>query len=119
MALLVKNAVLDGEGTDCLIENGVFTAIAPGLEAPVGGEVLDAGGAAPQDIVLAGRVCGGEPMGRLVCGDLAEELHAPLEERGDLRVHFVDLFSDYFELLHILIHYQIAKIVFIFVKDKF
>lgn len=45
MALLVKNAVLDGEGTDCLIENGVFTAIAPGLEAPVGGEVLDAGGA--------------------------------------------------------------------------
>ena len=63
--------------------------------------VLDAGGAAPQDIVLAGRVCGGEPMGRLVCGDFADELHPPLKERGDLRIHLVDLFSDYFELLHI------------------
>lgn len=45
MSLLIRNALLNGTLTDCLIEGGIFTAVSPSLDAPPDAEVLDAGGA--------------------------------------------------------------------------
>ena len=45
MALLIKNALLDGTLTDCLIEGGIFTAVSPCADAPADARVLDAEGA--------------------------------------------------------------------------
>lgn len=42
--LLVRNAVLDGQSADILIEDGVFTAIAPHLPTPDGATVVNARG---------------------------------------------------------------------------
>lgn len=44
MSLLIKNATLNGDLTSCLIEDGIFTQIAPAIEAPEGAETLDARG---------------------------------------------------------------------------
>lgn len=45
MALLIRNALLDGTGVDCLVEGGIFTAVGPSIDAPKDAEILDASGA--------------------------------------------------------------------------
>lgn len=44
MNLAIKNANLNGQVVDCLIQDGIYTAIAPSLEIPTGFNILDAKG---------------------------------------------------------------------------